>query len=54
MTTSVRSLICGFAVRDDALPTNPVRDVTRLPAPPKKTAMLTPEQISAIRDLMTH
>ncbi|HEY5222482.1 MAG TPA: site-specific integrase [Microbacteriaceae bacterium] len=51
---SVLSLICGFAVRDDAIPTNPVRDVTRLPTPPKKTAMLTPEQIDAIRELMTH
>ncbi|CAG7844894.1 hypothetical protein USB125703_01146 [Pseudoclavibacter triregionum] len=28
---SVLSRICGFAVRDDAIPTNPVRDVTRLP-----------------------
>lgn len=50
---SVLSLICGFAVRDDAIPTNPVRDVTRLPTPEKKTAMLTPQQIEAIRDLMT-
>ncbi|WP_308468499.1 hypothetical protein [Rathayibacter soli] len=51
---SVLSLICGFAVREDAIPTNPVRDVTRLPTPPKKTAMLTPEQIEAIRELMAH
>lgn len=51
---SVLSLICGFAVREDAIPTNPVRDVTRLPTPPKKTAMLTPEQIEAIRELMTY
>ncbi|WP_282826357.1 tyrosine-type recombinase/integrase [Gulosibacter sediminis] len=50
---SVLSLICGFAVRDDAIPTNPVRDVTRLPTPEKKTTMLTPPQIEAIRDLMT-
>ena len=49
---SVLSLICGFAVRDDAIPTNPVRDVTRLPTPPKKTAMLAPEQIERIRELM--
>jgi integrase len=51
---TVLSLICGFAVREDAIPTNPVRDVTRLPTPPKKTAMLTPEQIEAIRELMAH
>lgn len=50
---SVLSLICGFAVRDDAIPTNPVRDVSRLPTPSKKTAVLTPEQIDGIRDLMT-
>ena len=50
---SVLSLICGFAVRDDAMLTNPVRDVTRLPTPEKKTAMLTPEQVPAIRELMT-
>jgi hypothetical protein len=37
---AVLSLICGFAVRDDAIPTNPVRDVARLPTSPKKTAML--------------
>ncbi len=49
---SVLSLICGFVVRDDAMLTNPVRDVTRLP-PEKKTAMLTPEQVPAIRELMT-
>ena len=30
---SVLSLICGFAVRDDAIRTNPVRHVTRLPTP---------------------
>lgn len=50
---SVLSLICGFAVRDDAIPTNPVRDVSRLPTPSKKTAVLTPEQIDGIRDVMT-
>lgn len=50
---SVLSLICGFAVRDDAIPTNPVRDVTRLPTPEKKTAMLTPQQIEAIREGVT-
>lgn len=45
---SVLSLICGFAVRDDAIPTNPVRDVSRLPTPPKKTSVLTPAQIDGI------
>lgn len=49
---SVLSLICGYAVRDDAMPLNPVRDVQRLPLPEKKTSALTPEQIAAIRDLM--
>lgn len=51
---SVLSLICGFAVRDDAIRTNPVRDVTRLPTPQKKTAILTAEQIVVVRELMTH
>lgn len=51
---SVLSLICAFAVRDDAIRTNPVRDVTRLPTPQKKTAILTAEQIVVVRDLMTH
>ena len=46
------SLICGFAVRDDAILTNPVRDISRLPAPPKNTSVLTPEQIDGIRELM--
>ncbi len=50
---SVLSLICGFAVRDDAIRTNPVRDVTRLPTPQKKTAILTAEQIVVVRELMT-
>lgn len=50
---SVLSLICGFAVRDDAIPTNPVRDVSRLPTSPKKTAMLDPSQIDTVRGLMT-
>ena len=51
---SVLSLLCGFAVRDDAIRFNPVRDVTRLPTPQKKTAILTAEQIVQIRELMTH
>lgn len=49
---AVLSLICGYAVRDDAMPLNPVRDVQRLPLPEKKTSAPTPEQIAAIRDLM--
>lgn len=49
---SVLSLICGYAVRDDALPLNPVRDVQRLPTPEKKLSVLTPQQISAVRELM--
>ena len=33
---AVLGLICGYAVRDDAIPRNPVRDVQRLPMPDKK------------------
>ena len=51
---SVLSLVCGFAVRDEAMVHNPVRDAQRLPLPEKKTTVLTPEQITAIRELMTH
>lgn len=51
---SVLSLLCGFAVRDDAIRVNPVRDVSRLPTPQKKTAILTAEQVVQIRELMTH
>lgn len=51
---SVLGLVCGYAVRDEALPRNPVRDVQRLPRPAKKTFVLSPEQIIAIRDLMEH
>ncbi|MGJ0203038.1 tyrosine-type recombinase/integrase [Leucobacter sp. gxy201] len=51
---SVFNMICAFAVRDDAIPFNPVRDVQRLPLPPKKTSILTPEQIAGIRELMAH
>lgn len=50
---SVLSLVCGFAVRDEAMAHNPVRDAQRLPLPEKKTTVLTPEQIAAIRELMT-
>ena len=50
---SVLSLICGYATRDDAMPLNPVRDVQHLPMPDKKTSVLTPEQITAIRELMS-
>lgn len=51
---SVLGLICGYAVRDDAIPFNPVRDVQRLPLPEKKTSILTPPQIAGIRELMQH
>lgn len=44
--------VCGYAVRDDAIPRNPVRDVQRLPMPEKKTSALTSEQVAAVRDLM--
>jgi integrase len=49
---TVLSLVCGYAVRDDAMERNPVRIVQRLPTSPKKESALTPKQISAIRDLM--
>lgn len=49
---AVLGLICGYAVRDDAIPRNPVRDVQRLPMPEKKTSVLTSEQVIAIRELM--
>ncbi len=49
---SVLSLVIGYAVRDDAMPRNPIRDVQRLPLPQKKLAVLTPTQIEGIRGLM--
>ncbi|QAB18134.1 integrase [Leucobacter muris] len=49
---AVLGQICGYAVRDDAIPFNPVRDVQRLPLPEKKTSILTPDQIAGIRELM--
>lgn len=49
---TVLGLLCGYAVRDDALPRNPVRDVQRLPMSPKKESVLTPAQIADIRKLM--
>ncbi|MRG58811.1 tyrosine-type recombinase/integrase [Agromyces sp. CFH 90414] len=49
---TVLSLLCGYAVRDDALPRNPVRDVQRLPTSAKKDSVLTTEQISGVRNLM--
>ncbi|MBG6059694.1 integrase [Cryobacterium sp. MP_M5] len=49
---AVLSLVCGYAVRDDALERNPVRDVQRLPTSPKKESALTREQIKGIRELM--
>ncbi len=49
---AVLSLVCGYAVRDDALERNPVRDVQRLPTSPKKESALTREQINGIRDRM--
>ncbi|WP_426183518.1 tyrosine-type recombinase/integrase [Microbacterium sp. TWP3-1-2b2] len=51
---AVLGLVCGYAVRDDAIPFNPVRDVQRLPMPEKKTSVLAPVQIAAVRELMEH
>ena len=49
---AVLSLVCGYAVRDDAMVANPVRDVQRLPTTPKKESVLTTEQLTSIRELM--
>ena len=49
---AVLSLVCGYAVRDDALVQNPVRDVQRLPMSPRKESALTPTQITGIRGRM--
>jgi integrase len=49
---AVLSLVCGYAVRDDAMVANPVRDVQRLPTTPKKESALTTEQLTSIRALM--
>jgi integrase len=49
---AVLSLVCGYAVRDDAMPSNPVRDVQRLPTTAKKESTLNTEQLSGIRELM--
>lgn len=49
---AVLSLVCGYAVRDDAMVGNPVRDVQRLPTTRKKESTLTTEQINNIRELM--
>jgi integrase len=49
---TVLSLVCGYAARDDAMERNPVRDVQRLPLPPKKQFALTTQQINGIRELM--
>ena len=49
---SVLSMVCSYAVRDGAMPSNPVRDVQRMPTSPKKESALTPKQIDGIRELM--
>lgn len=46
---TVLGLLCGYAVRDDALLRNPIRDVQRLPMSPKKESVLTAAQITEIR-----
>lgn len=43
---AVLGLICGFTVRDDAIPFNPVRDVQRLPLPEKKSRRRSPGSAS--------
>ncbi|MCU1418839.1 MAG: integrase [Mycetocola sp.] len=49
---AVLSLVCGYAVRDDVLDRNPVRDVQRLPMAPRKETPLSTTQIIGIRELM--
>jgi hypothetical protein len=46
---AVLSLVCGYAVRDDAMPSNPVRDVQRLPMTAKKESTLAAERLRARR-----
>lgn len=40
------SLLCGYAVRDEALTRNPVPDVQRLPTAEKDTSALTAPQVN--------
>lgn len=49
---SVLGLVCAHAVRDDAMPSNPMRGIQRLPRPPKKTSVLSATQVAALRGLM--
>ena len=49
---TVLCLVCGYAVRDDAMRQTRVRDVQCLPTSTKKESALTSEQIKAVRALM--
>jgi integrase len=48
----VLSQVCGSAVRQGALATNPIRDIQKLPNSPKKKSYLAPEQIAVVRKLI--
>lgn len=49
---SILNQVCATAVRQDVLPLNPMRDIERLPMPPKKQSYLTPAQLTALRGLI--
>lgn len=47
----ILSMALGMAVRYGAIPSNPVRDIQRLPGGPKKRSYLAPDQLREFRDL---
>ncbi len=49
---SMLSQICATATEHGVLTINPVRDARRPPLPPKKTSVLTSEQVGRVRDLI--
>jgi len=49
---SMLSQICATGIEHGVLEFNPVRDAKALPVPPKKESILTPEQLSVVRDLV--
>jgi integrase len=49
---SVLSQVCATGIEWEILTANPVRDARRLPLPEKKTAVLTPGQLTEVQRLM--
>jgi integrase len=49
---SVLSQVCATGIEYEILTTNPVRDARRLPLPPKKTSVLSPEQLLIVQRLI--